>query len=80
LFALRAKLTALKCQQDMSRLALAKRAKALLRFEGEPIMAWSTETEKYEIHDKWNDKVFRPRGARAPEFLDKELLIIIQSA
>jgi hypothetical protein len=35
-------------------------------------MAWDTETEKYEIHDKWNDKVFRPRGARAPEFLDKE--------
>ena len=25
-----------------------------------------------QIHDKWNDKVFRPRGARAPEFLDKE--------
>jgi hypothetical protein len=36
------------------------------------IMAWDTETEKYEIHDKWNDKVFRPRGTRAPEFLDKE--------
>ena len=35
-------------------------------------MAWDTETEKYQIHDKWNDKVFRPRGARAPEFLDKE--------
>ena len=35
-------------------------------------MPWDTETEKYEIHDKWNDKVFRPRGARAPEFLDKE--------
>jgi hypothetical protein len=35
-------------------------------------MAWDTETEKYQIHDKWNDKVFRPRGTRAPEFLDKE--------
>jgi hypothetical protein len=35
-------------------------------------MAWDTESEKYQIHDKWNEKVFRPRGTRAPEFLDKE--------
>jgi hypothetical protein len=35
-------------------------------------MAWDTQTEKYQIYDKWNDKVFRPRGARAREFLDKE--------
>lgn len=35
-------------------------------------MPWDVETEKYQIHDKWNDKVFRPRGTRAPEFLDKE--------
>ena len=35
-------------------------------------MPWDTETEKYEIHEKWHEKVFRPRGARAPEFLDKE--------
>ena len=35
-------------------------------------MPWDTETEKYQIHDKWNEGVFRPRGARAPEFLDKE--------
>jgi hypothetical protein len=37
-------------------------------------MAWSSnmEDEKYQIHDKWNDMVFRPRNARAPEFLDKE--------
>ena len=35
-------------------------------------MAWSTEEEKYQIHDKWNEKVFMPRGTRAPEFLDKE--------
>jgi hypothetical protein len=37
-------------------------------------MPWDTETEKYEIQEKWHDKVFRPRGARAPEFLDKEPL------
>jgi hypothetical protein len=35
-------------------------------------MQWDTETEKYQIYDKWNDGVFRPRNARAPEFLDKE--------
>ena len=35
-------------------------------------MAWDTETEKYAIHEKWHEKVFRPRGTRAPEFLDKE--------
>jgi hypothetical protein len=35
-------------------------------------MAWDTETEKYQIYEKWHDKVFRPRGTRAPEFLDKE--------
>ena len=27
-------------------------------------MAWDTETEKYQIHDKWNDMVFRPRGRK----------------
>lgn len=42
-------------------------------------MAWDTETEKYAIHDKWNDKVFRPRGTRAPEFLDKEPIDHIKS-
>ena len=35
-------------------------------------MPWDTETEKYQIYEKWHDNVFRPRGARAPEFLDKE--------
>ncbi len=35
-------------------------------------MPWDTETEKYQIHEKWHEKVFRPRNARAPEFLDKE--------
>jgi hypothetical protein len=35
-------------------------------------MPWDTETEKYELHEKWHEKVFGPRGARAPEFLDKE--------
>jgi hypothetical protein len=37
-------------------------------------MAWETGTDKYEIHDKWNEKVFRPRGTHAPELLDKEPL------
>jgi hypothetical protein len=23
-------------------------------------MAWDTETEKYEIQEKWHEKVFRP--------------------
>jgi hypothetical protein len=35
-------------------------------------MAWDTDTEKYEIQEKWQEKLFRPRGTRAPEFLDKE--------
>ena len=35
-------------------------------------MAWTTEDEKYAIQEKWHEKVFRPRNAHAPEFLDRE--------
>ena len=27
-------------------------------------MPWDIETEKYEIHDKWNDKVFQATGRK----------------
>jgi hypothetical protein len=38
-------------------------------------MSWSNmEEEKLALQEKWHEGVFRPRNARAPEFLDKEPL------
>lgn len=39
-------------------------------------MSWSSQTERhtenYAIQEKWHEKVFRPRNASAPAFLDGE--------
>jgi hypothetical protein len=39
-------------------------------------MAWSSqqtrETDNWEVQEKWHEKVFRPRNASAPAFLDNE--------
>ena len=37
-------------------------------------MAWSTETEKFAVWEKYHEKIFKPRGTTAPDFSDREPL------